>query len=57
LKWWINASIDDFMSARFGGAILPSSVVTGPAPLALFSFSQHCFMILTDWRISFIRMR
>ena len=28
-----------------------------PAPLAEFSFSQHCFMILADWRISSMRMR
>ena len=44
------------MSARRGGATLPSSVFTGPSPPAEFSFSQHCFMILVDWRISSMRI-
>ena len=43
--------------ARFGGAILPSSEVTGPPPVGPRSFSQHCFMMLADWRISSMRMR
>ena len=52
----MSASIDRFMVARRGGATLPSSVWTGPEPSVELSFSQHCRMIFTDWRISSIRI-
>ena len=45
------------ISPRFGGTILLSVTETGPCPSGERSFSQHCFMILTDCRISSMRMR
>ena len=49
--------MERFISERFGGTVLPSTEATGPLPLAVFSFSMHCFMIRTDWRISSMRIR
>jgi hypothetical protein len=49
--------VDRFISPRLGGTILPSSEETGPPPSAESSFSQHCFMIEADWRISSMRMQ
>ena len=53
----MSASIERFISPRFGGTILPSSLLTGPCPSGRFSFSTHCFMILVAWRISSMRIR
>jgi hypothetical protein len=51
------ASIERFISARSGGTILLSLTVTGPRPSGRRSFSRHCFMMRTDWRISSMRMQ
>ena len=48
--------MERFISARDGGAILLSITETGPCPPATESFSTHCFMMRTDWRISSMRI-
>src|SRR5258708_2499876 len=53
----MSASIERFISPRFGGTTFPSTDETGPFPSGAFSSATHCFMMRTDCRISSMRTR